>query len=258
MSKFDLTLSIVTYNNSRIIAKTVKSIIKSIPSEYKYLLYIIDNNSSDNTVDLVKKIKGNIKILELGVNKGFGYGHNAVLELIDSKYHFVVNPDIEIENDNQIRNMITYLENNEDVGLLVPLILNTDYSVQHLCKKNPTVFDMMIRRISPNFLRVRQDSYIMKQTGYDKIMEIEYASGSFMVFRSSLYKMIKGFDDEFFMYLEDADITRRVNQVSKTIFYPYARVVHSWERSAYKSFKFFKITIESMIVYFNKWGWSWF
>jgi hypothetical protein len=96
----------------------------------------------------------------------------------------------------------------------------------------------------------------MKETGYNKIMRLDYASGSFMVFRSDIYKELKGFDDSFFMYLEDADITRRVNQISKAIFYPEARVIHAWERSGHKSLKFAKITIQSMIIYFNKWGWK--
>src|SRR5665647_3628964 len=70
--KIDLSLSIVTYNNFKIIAETVKNIIENIPAEYSYMLYIIDNNSSDNSVDLIEKIDGNIEVIKLGVNKGFG------------------------------------------------------------------------------------------------------------------------------------------------------------------------------------------
>lgn len=256
MVQIGLSLAIVTYNNSKIIENTVKSIVENIPSEYSYKLYIIDNDSKDNTLDIVRKIKGNIEIIELGVNKGFGYGHNAILDIIKSKYHFVVNPDIEIENSDQIKKMVDYLDKNQDIGMLSPLILSPDLSIQYLCKTNPAIFDMLIRRISPNLCKQRQDKYIMKETGYNKIMRLDYATGSFMVFRTDIYKELKGFDDAFFMYLEDADITRRVNQISKAIFYPEARVIHAWERSGHKSFKFAKITVQSMIVYFNKWGWK--
>lgn len=256
MEQVDLSLAIVTYNNSNIIEDTVRSVVENIPTDYSYKLYIIDNDSKDNTLDLVRKINGNIEILELGVNKGFGYGHNAILDIINSKYHFVVNPDIEIENSDQIKKMVAYLDINKDVGMLSPLILSPDFSIQYLCKTNPTVFDMLIRRISPNLFKQRQDKYIMKETGYNKIMKLDYATGSFMVFRTDIYKAIKGFDDDFFMYLEDADITRRVNEISKAILYPEARVIHAWERSGHKSFKFAKITVQSMIIYFNKWGWK--
>ncbi len=256
MEKIDLSIAIVTYNNSSIIENTVRSIVENIPNNYSYKLYIIDNNSIDNTLDIIKKIDGNIEVIKLGVNKGFGYGHNEILDVINSRYHFVVNPDIKIENPDQIEKMITYLYKNKDVGMLSPLILSPDFSIQYLCKTNPTVFDMLIRRISPNIFRKRQNKYTMKETGYNKIFKLEYATGSFMVFRTDIYKKLKGFDDAFFMYLEDADITRRVNKISKAIFYPEARVIHIWERSAHKSYKFAKITVQSMIIYFNKWGWK--
>lgn len=256
MGHVDISLAIVTYNNSRIIEETVKSIVSNIPNDYSYKLYIIDNDSIDKTIDLVKRINGNIEVIQLGVNKGFGYGHNAIIDILNSKYHFVVNPDIIIEDPDQIKKMVEYLEKNQDVGMISPLILSPDLSIQYLCKTNPTVFDMLIRRISPNLFKGRQDKYVMKETGYNKIMRIDYASGSFMVFRTDIYKDLKGFDDSFFMYLEDADITRRVNQISKAIFYPEARVIHAWERSGHKSIKFAKITVQSMIIYFNKWGWK--
>jgi len=256
MEQTDLSLAIVTYNNSKIIEDTVRSVIGSIPTEYSYKLYIIDNDSKDNTLDIVRNIKGNIEVIELGVNKGFGYGHNAILDVLNSKYHFVVNPDIQIENSDQIIKMVEYLDKNQDIGMLSPLILSPDFSIQYLCKTNPTVFDMLIRRIAPSLFKQRQDKYVMTETGYNKIMRLDYATGSFMVFRTEIYKELKGFDDAFFMYLEDADITRRVNQISKAIFYPQARIIHTWERSAHKSFLFAKITVQSMFIYFNKWGWK--
>ena len=256
MEKIKLSFAIVTYNNSKIIHNTINNILRNIPDDYIYKLYIIDNDSKDNTVEIVKQIQGNIEVSELKKNMGFAYGHNTIINNIESKYHFVVNPDITIEDQDQIRKMIEYLENNENVGLLSPLILGEDFSIQYLCKTDPTVFDMFIRRISPNIFKQRQDKYTMKETGYDKIIKLEYATGSFMVFRTDSFKKLKGFDDSFFMYLEDADITRRLNQISTAVFFPHARVIHTWERSAHKSIKYAIITLKSMATYFNKWGWK--
>jgi len=256
--QLDLSLAIVTYNNSKIIQDTIMNIVSNIAEKFTYKLYIIDNNSVDDTVNIAKRINGNIEIIELKDNKGFGHGHNVILDRINSKYHFVVNPDITIENQEQIEKMIDFLDNNLDVGMMSPLILSPDLSIQYLCKTNPTVFDMLIRRVSQNFLPKRQDKYVMKETGYDKTMYLEYATGSFMVFKTDIFKKLSGFDEKFFMYLEDADITRRVNQISRAVFYPNARVIHAWERGAHKSFKFARITVQSMIIYFNKWGWKFF
>lgn len=254
MQQLDLSLAIVTYNNADIIENTVKSIIGSIPNEYTYKLYIIDNNSSDKTLEVVNKIEGNIEIIELKENKGFGYGHNAILENIESKYHLVVNPDIMIENSEQIKAIFEFMEENDDIGMISPLIVNPNLTIQYLCKINPTIFDMFIRRLSPNIFTKRQDRYVMKDTGYNKIMKIEYASGCFMFFRTDIFKKLKGFDNKFFMYLEDADITRRVNEISKAIFFPKSRVIHAWERGSHNNLKLALITIKSMITYFRKWG----
>lgn len=255
--QLDLSLAIVTYNNAEIIENTVKSIINSIPNECRYKLYIIDNNSVDETIDIVKKIKGNIEIIDTKINKGFGHGHNAILKELNSKYHLVVNPDILIEDDEQIKKMIRFMDANEYVGMMSPLIVNPELTIQYLCKINPTVFDMLIRKISPKIFPKRQARYVMENTGYNKTMNIEYASGCFMFFRTDIFKKVKGFDDNFFMYLEDADITRRVNETSKVIFFPEARVIHAWERGNHKNMKLALITVKSMITYFTKWEWKW-
>lgn len=252
--QLDLSLAIVTYNNALIIENTIKSIVSNIPDGYKYKLYIIDNNSSDKTIDIVRKINGNIDIVELKDNNGFAYGHNTILEDLNSKYHLVVNPDISLENQDQVVKMINYMDANSGVGMLSPLIVNSDLSIQYLCKTNPTVFDMLIRRISSKMFKKRQNKYVLKDTGYNKVMRIEYASGCFMVFRTEVFQKIKGFDRNFFMYLEDADITRRVNEIAEAIFFPNARVIHAWERGGHNSLKLTIVTIKSMIFYFKRWG----
>lgn len=79
----------------------------------------------------------------------------------------------------------------------------------------------------------------------------------FLVIRTELFKQIKGFDDGFFMYLEDADLCKRVNEVSKLMYYPGASVIHKWEQGSHKNRKLFKCHVQSMKYYFNKWGWKW-
>lgn len=252
----DLSFAIVTYNSAHQIRETVESILNAVPSGYTFSVFIVDNASTDDTLDVVKNFGAHIEVLPRTLNDGFAAGHNSILERLTSRYHFVVNPDILIENSEQILKMTHYLDQHDDVGLLVPLLLNEDRTIQYLCKKTPTVLDMMIRRISPRLFPQRQKAYVLMESGYRTVMPIEYASGSFMAFRTSVFKELKGFDARFFMYLEDADITRRANLVSKAIFFPEARVIHKWERGSYKKLKFALITLQSMWIYFNKWGWK--
>lgn len=248
----DISISIVTYNNRRIIKQTIDSIISHIKDDFSYILYVIDNNSTDGTVEEVSGCEGNIVIIRSQENLGFGAGHNTVLDKIDSKYHLIVNPDITIVNS-VITDMYNYMEEHSEVGLLTPLIKHPDGRIQYLCKRNPTVTDLFIRLVFPNSFRKRQDYFTMKETGYDKPFEVEYASGCFMFFRTEIFKQLKGFDEHIFLYLEDADITRRVNQISKTIFFPYNYVIHDWQREQHKKLKLMWINIKSAVWYFWKW-----
>lgn len=248
----DISLSIVTYNNEAIIEKTIEILISHLENKLSYVLFVIDNNSKDDTVKKVQSCNGNIVLIRNNKNLGFGAGHNIILDKIDSKYHIVINPDITIVND-VISEMYEYMENNKEIGLLTPLVKHPDGDIQYLCKRNPTVTDLFIRLVLPNNFKKRQDYFTMKETGYDKPFEVEYATGCFMFFRTEIFKQLKGFDEYIFLYLEDADITRRVNQISKTIFYPYNYVIHDWQRGAHKNLKLMWINVKSAIWYFWKW-----
>ena len=248
-----ISISIVTYNNESIIGRTIDSIISHIDGKFEYVLYVIDNNSSDNTVTEVLRCKGNVILIKNSKNIGFGAAHNTVIEKLDSEYHLVINPDITIVND-AIFDMYTYMEEHRDIGLLTPLIKHPDGRIQYLCKRNPTITDLFIRLVFPNSFKKRQDYFTMKETGYNKPFFVEYATGCFMFFKTDIFKQLNGFDEHIFLYLEDADITRRVNQISKTIYYPYSYVIHDWQRGAHKSLKLFWVNIKSAIWYFIKWG----
>ena len=76
-----------------------------------------------------------------------------------------------------------------------------------------------------------------------------------MFLRLKSLKDVGLFDERYFMYPEDLDLTRRINENYKTMFYPKAKVVHNHAKESYKSFKMLKIHTINMIKYFNKWGW---
>lgn len=254
-----LSLCIVTFNNADKIEKVVNNLTKVLNGNIDYRLYIVDNGSTDNTINLIReeqKRNNCISLIEKNSNLGFGSGHNSIIRSMNSTFHIVINPDVYINSFVELKKMISYMEDNKNVGLLSPLILNEDGTIQRLYKYNPTVLDLLIRFISPNFLKHRQENFVRMNSGYNKIGHIDYASGSFMMFRTSVFKKIGGFDERFFMYLEDADITRRVNGVSNAVFFPDSFVTHEWQRESHKKLKYTGYTISSIMKYFNKWGWK--
>lgn len=254
-----LSLCVVTYNNQSKVEKLITNLTTILDNNISYRLFVVDNGSTDDTIKIIKKMKtnhNNISLVSKKGNFGFGAGHNVVIPMINSEYHIVINPDVSISSFKEIQKMLQYLEGNKNVGLLSPLILNSDGTIQRLYKQTPTVFDLFIRFISPNLFKKRQEQFIRLKSGYDKLGNIDYASGSFMMFRTKIFKEIGGFDERYFMYMEDADITRKVNNISRSLFFPQAHITHEWQRESHKKIKYVVYSIDSMLKYFNKWGWK--
>lgn len=253
-----VSISIVTYNNDKVIKKCLQNIFQNI-NNIDFELIIVDNNSSDSTVSIIEKDFKNVRLIKNNRNIGFGAAHNIAIKLGRGKYHLVLNPDI-IFTENSVEKLVNFMEANPAVGLVSPKIVYPDGKIQYLCKRFPCLFDLAVRRFTSRFIQYlfkkRIDYFEMRETGYNKIIDVPYLSGSIMLFRKSILAKIGDFDENFYMYFEDADITRRVTEISRSVFYPYTSVVHLWERGSHKNIKYFIIALRSTIKYFKKWGWK--
>lgn len=87
------------------------------------------------------------------------------------------------------------------------------------------------------------------------MMNVPYLSGCFMFLRVSVLKEVGLFDERYFMYLEDTDLSRRIHKKYKTIYYPFVHIIHEYSKGSYKNIKLLIYHIHSAIKYFNKWGW---
>lgn len=251
-----VTASIVLYN----VKKTeLLSIVQcGIDSPIDYL-YIIDNSPINECESLIRNKSKRIIYIFNNCNIGYGSGHNiAIKEAIKlhSDYHIILNPDIFFEKD-VIKKLIEYMANNEDCGLIMPKVLYPNGELQFLCKLLPTPLDLFARRFIPirKYNLKRDFKYELRFTGYNKIMEVPSLSGCFMFLRVSVLKEIGGFDERYFMYAEDLDLSRRVNEVAKTIYYPDVFITHKHEKGSYRNRKLLSYHVVSVIKYFNKWGW---
>lgn len=248
-----ITASIVTYYTK---VEDLKRIIDCVLLSSIAKLYIIDN-SSDNSI---KMFVNKYSIIEYipNMNNGYGAGHNiAIKKAIDNNatYHVVLNPDI-YWTGNVIEELQNYLDKNDDIGQIMPKVFYPDGRLQYLCKLVPSPMDLIFKRFLPaGWTEHRLYKFQLRFTGYDRIMNVPYLSGCFMFFRVSALRDIGLFDERFFMYPEDIDITRRMHAKYKTIFYPFVSIVHAHAAASKTSKKMLKVHIVNMIKYFNKWGW---
>jgi GT2 family glycosyltransferase len=214
----------------------------------------VDNASVDGTAAYIKEKFPSVVVIESKRNEGFGAGHNKVLPFLKSDYHVVINPDILLKED-AITKLSVFAQGEKSVGLLSPQIRFEDGRLQMLAKRNPTVRYLgnhwFHKGDEPNRLMTE---YCMLDMPEDKPFEITNATGCFMFFNTKVFLKLGGFDERFFMYLEDCDIARRVSNECKALYYPMATVYHLWERESKKSKKLLMIHVQSILKYFLKWG----
>ena len=199
--------------------------------------------------------------INTGKNLGFGAAqHIAFKRFPKSTYHLVLNPDVQFGHK-VLEGLVTFLEFNRSVGFIMPRVVYPNVSPQHLCKRLPTPFDIVSRRLFPGLLqrlfRSRMSSFELHEMDMNKVLSVPYLSGCFMLLRGKALQEVGLFDERFFMYFEDIDLTRRINQRYNTVYYPYASIMHWHEKGSYKSAWLLFCGIQSAIRYFNKWGWVW-
>lgn len=220
-------------------------------------LFLIDNSPSDCLRSASDLYPGSTYI-HLPNNPGYGAGHNVAIrqaQQSDYDYHLVINPDIFFDDD-VICPMIEHMDENLKVAHLMPKILNMDGSVQRLTKLLPRPSDLFIRRFLPQTLKEKNNkSFELHESGYDRIMFVPYLSGCFMLLRHSALRHVGLFDERFFMYPEDIDLTRRLAEHYDTLFYPHVSVYHEHGAASYKSSRMMLIHAVNLVRYFNKWGW---
>lgn len=219
-------------------------------------IYWIDNSPQETSNPPIDSNK--VSYQHSSRNLGYGAAHNlAIRESIydDIPFHLVINPDIILPVD-ALDIMLQFVAEHPEVGALMPRVQYPNGQLQYLCKLLPTPWDVFSRRFLPKrWISKRNSRYEMHASGYDKLMNIPYLSGCCMLLRTSCVQQVRLFDERFFMYPEDMDLTRRIHRDYLTVFFPYVTIIHNHERASYKSLKMLWIHIINMCKYFNKWGW---
>lgn len=236
----------------------IKKVVDCVHHSCISILYVIDNSPTDVLREGILPLSSKIEYVFGQGNVGYGAGHNYALEKAikkNSRYHVVLNPDIQFESD-IIRVLAQFLNEHYDIGMIMPNVIYPNGQEQYLCKLLPTPLDMFGRRLLPkSLMQKRNFRYEMRATGYKDVRNVPCLSGCFMFLNVDTLKKVGLFDDRFFMYFEDFDLIRRIHKVSKTVFYPKVTIVHNHATEHRTNKKLLKISILSAIKYFNKWGW---
>ncbi|MDE6866677.1 MAG: glycosyltransferase family 2 protein [Muribaculaceae bacterium] len=264
-----ISASIVTYKTP---ARDLERVLESALSSPIEKLYIIDHSpgrevesffidSTDEASSALSRLLTDERVVyERHPNRGYGAGHNiAIRESMHSgyDYHAVLNPDI-YWDDPVISVLSDYMDGHPEVGMMAPKVLYPDGRFQKNCKLLPTPLDSFGRRFLPKrFYAGRNERYELGFADFNEIMNVPYLTGCFMLIRNRAFEGAGLFDERFFMYPEDIDLTRRLHEKYHTLYYPDVKIYHRLEQASGKSLKMLFIHIYNMMKYYFKWGW-WF
>lgn len=245
----DVGVSIVIYRTP---LAAIAPLIDSLKTAGAERIYVVDNGPVDD-----ETAAGRVEILRPGRNLGYGKGHNLAIRrsVRLHRYHLICNPDIVLPAG-ALQALIGFMDANPEVGLCMPRLVGPDGQMQFCCRRSPVVQDYLSQVLLPRSWGLRRRlSLEMRSHDYLSPMEVPCLAGCFMLFRSRVLADLDGFDERFFMYFEDFDLSLRAMTRARNVYYPSVQVIHERQSAHRRSLKLKFVFARSAFQYFGKWGW---
>ena len=230
-------------------------------------IYLIDN-SDENSLKIdslkldgerIRFLDVELKLLQGQGNVGYGSAHNLAIPKLNSHFHLLLNPDVVLEKEALITG-ISFLLENPKVALASPYAEDGKGDKQYLCKRYPSAFTFLIRGLFPKSLKKIFTSRLANYEMHDlsekePSFDILITSGCFMLLRSESLAEIGGFDERYFLYFEDFDLSLRLGKKGKLAYLPSMRIQHGGGDAGSKGLKHFKMFARSGVRFFDTYGW---
>jgi O-antigen biosynthesis protein len=231
----DLSVIIVSYNVSSFLDQALATLEESARG-IDHEVFVVDNASSDDSVEMVKRKHPGVKLIENRDNRGFAAANNQALGLAAGRYILLLNPDTVLRSDT-IRTMIRFLDEHPEAGGAGCKVINPDGSLQLACRRGfptPGVAFFKMVGLSGLFPKSRTfGAYNLTYLDPDAVTEVDAISGSFMMLRKEALDRVGLLDESFFMYGEDLDLCYRIKQAGWKIYYvPLTEIIHFKGESA--------------------------
>ncbi len=230
----DLSVIIPSYNTKEITGKCIDLLLSALKKEkIRFEIIAVDNGSRDGSTEYLKR-KTDIKLISNKSNLGFSKANNQGIKIAQGKYILFLNSDVFIENIN-FSGLIDYFEKNKEVGVLTVRVDRPDGKMDPACHRGfPTIWRSFcyfsrLEKILGRFplLNIAFGGYHLRRFDLNRTHEIDSPSGAFYLTKKEILKQVGGFDEDFFMYGEDLDLSYRIkNEGYKIVFYPFKSVLH--------------------------------
>ncbi|MCH9032762.1 MAG: glycosyltransferase family 2 protein [candidate division Zixibacteria bacterium] len=229
----EISVIIVTNNSAPVLAESLPALKLSIEDfnhffsrEGSVEVVVIDNNSSDTSPDIVRRSFPDAKALKLDLNTGFASACNLGAERAKGRYLLLLNPDVVLESE-ALWALHREIENRSDAGAVCGRLTNTDGSFQATCRNFPDVRNILGSRGSWLLRFSKRNRYTLDDSS--EVISVPATAATMLMIKSDVFASHSGFDERFFMYMEDTDLCRRLGLASQKIYYvPTAVGIHKW------------------------------
>lgn len=227
-NKIIVSVIIVSYNSDSTLLEALKSLRSS---EHSLEIILVDNNSSDNSIATAKKIFPEVIVIENKINKGFASACNQGANTACGEYLLFHNPDLTIDKD-CITNLLKVYSLNKNIAVLGGRMRFPNGNFQATCRKFPNFSNILFSR-GAVFSYFKKNKNLYTMPDYDQTVEVDAIAGTLLMIKKELFLSSGGFDDRFFMYMEDTDLCCRLKkQGLHNYFVPSAGGVHLWGKGS--------------------------
>jgi len=248
----DLSICIVGDNHRSFLEPCLKSIYDQ-RHNIKYEVFVVDNNSSDGSAEFVESYFQEAYIIKNTKKFGFAKNNNQAILKSKGRYILLLNPDT-IVLPNALERMVTFMDSCQEAGACGPKLLNPNGSLQYSCRTIPKFHTILIRRTP--LRRIFSDQkfnkeFFMIDWDHNSIKNVDWVLGACLLVRKEVIKKVGLLDENYPLYVEDADWCYRIRKAGwKIYYYPDAEVVHHLLQETYKKF-FTKKTLLHYKGYFR-------
>jgi len=255
LNPVDLSIIIVNYHHSHMLGDCLESVYRTI-EKIQFEVILVDNSSNDNGLKSILKSYTKTQLINNPKNVGFARANNQGAKIASGDFLLFINPDT-IMTEGAVESMLDYIQSDSSIGILAPKVLNPDQTIQYSCRKFPTIWSGLFNRYSlmtrlfPNN-RYSRD-YLMLDYDHDSICSVDWVSGCCMMMSESTLKKASGFDENYFLFIEDVDLCQVIKkQGLRVVYFPNAKIFHKISSSNARSTSRVIIKRHQGMIYYNQ------
>ncbi|WP_420644255.1 glycosyltransferase family 2 protein [Candidatus Leptofilum sp.] len=226
MKQPDLSIIIVSWNVRELLANCLRSVLAQTGLTLQII--VVDSASSDGSPEMIVETFPEVELVACQENVGFPRGNNIGMEWANGRTILLLNPDTVVHGD-ALAKMVSYLDENPQVGVVGPQLLNADGTVQSSRRRFPTLQTAFFEStwLQPYAPKSILDDYYVRDVEDGDTAVVDWVMGACLLMRQEVVQQVGGLDEAYFMYSEELDYCRRIHAAGwQVVYYPQAQVTH--------------------------------